>query len=151
MSDISLAYSVTRTELALADLLLQDPAAGYEVVRMGPGSRAWRRETIKSAYVHGETQVSAVLDIQTAPLVLRIKGATHSQADTRLDAVIDAFSQFVYYVGVIIDGVTWVWECFPADIGIDEGGEIGKFHWMAKMFEVTLSIPRNPIPVSGTV
>lgn len=151
MPDIAISYAITRGELGLADLALQDLANGYEVIEFGPGSRSWRKETVKSAYVHGETLVSAVMDVQVAPLKMRVRGSTHAIADSRLKTVLDAFSQFVYSIGVVIDGVTWIWTCQPADISVGESGDINKFQWMAKMFEVTASIPRNPVPLSGSL
>lgn len=151
MADLSLAVVFTRPELGLADLAVQDPANGYEVASIGPGSRSWRRETVKNQYVHGETQVTAVLDAQQWPVTIRVSGATLAQANARLDALIDAVSQFAYYSGVIIDGEGWIWACGPADLSVGESGEFSKFHLMAKIFEVTMTIPRNPVPFSGTI
>lgn len=151
MPDLSLDVAITRTELALADLLIQDPANGYEVVRLGPGSRSWRKETVKNAYVHGDTLVNAVLDVQVAPMTIRVSGLTLATANSRLETLLDAFSQFSYSLGVIIDGETWVWVCQPADASVGEGGSFNKFHTMAHMYEVTLSIPRNPVPISGVL
>lgn len=151
MPDLSLAIVFTRPELGLPDLQVQDPANGYEIASIGPGSRSWRRETIKNQYVHGETLVTAVLDAQTWPVVVRVAGGSLAQANARLDALVDAVSQFAYYSGVVIDGETWIWACGPADLSVGESGEFSKFHLMAKIFEVTMDIPRSPVPVAGTL
>lgn len=148
---ITLFVDITRTLLSLSPLVLEDPTNGYSVFKLGPGDASWRNETVESAYAHGHTLVSAVKDIQRAPLGVRVRGSSASQLDSRLDTLLDAFSQFVYYVGVITDGVTKVWQCDPADWTIGEAGEFNKYHMMAKIYEVSLIIPRQPVPTSGSI
>lgn len=148
---LTLDCQVTRAELSLGTLYLQDPANGYQVVEVGPGAMSWRRETVVSPYVHGNTLVGAVKDQLTIPITVQIKGSSASQLDTRLDVVLDAFSQFFYGVGVVIDGVTKAWLCQPADWSVGEGGKFNKHHLMSKMYEVTLNVPRHPVPFAGSM
>lgn len=148
---LTLACEISRTELALANLALEDEANGYEIVSLGPGALSWRRETVRSPYVHGETLVTAVKDLSIAPMTVRVKASSAATLDTRLDALLDAFAQFEYSIGVTIDGVSKIWTCQPADLSVGDGGEFNKYQLMAKMYEVTLSIPRHPVPTSGSM
>lgn len=152
MPDLSLFYGVTRTELGLAELALEDPVNGYSIVRMGPGAASWRRETVTSPYCHGDTLVAAVRDAQIAPLTVRVRADTPTTLDTRLATLLEAFSQYEYYTGIITDGaVSKQWRCSPADWSVGESGEMNKFHLMSNIYEVTFSIPRQPIQIAGSI
>lgn len=151
MSNLNLTIAVTRTLLALDPLYLDGTGNGYEIFKLGPGSTSWRKEVVESPYTHGNTLVSAVKDIQNAPLGVRVRGSSAAQLDSRLDTLLDAFSQFSYYLSVVIDGETKVWLCEPADWSVGEDGEFNKFHLMAKIYEVSFDIPRQPVPTSGSI
>jgi hypothetical protein len=151
MPILAINLQITRTELGLGNLELEDPANGYQVVSFGPGATSWRRDTVNSPYVHGSTLINAVMDLQIAPLVVRVKGVTATQKESRLGVLIDALSQFLYGIGSIIDGVSYVWICQPADYSIGDGGEFNKFHEKNLMTEVVFMIPRNPVPYQGVL
>lgn len=152
MANLTLSVLVARAELSLSDLQLSDPSNGYEVFGVGPGALSWRRESVRSPYINGETLVGAVKDVMSASLGVRIRASSAATLDSRLDTVLDAFGQFTYNVTVVIDGVSRTWKCEPADYSVSEGeGGFNKFNLMNKYHEVSFSIPRQPIPVSGTV
>ena len=145
------AASVTRTELALADLDLNDKTT-YGVMAAGPGAKSWRRQTAESPFMHGRALVGAVLDTEVAPLRIRVKGSTDSVLNTNLNALLRAFEQFTYDLTLTIEGVTYTWRCEPADYTIgDRGGEINTFVRLANQEWVSFEIPRNPIPVAGVI
>lgn len=153
MPNLSLSVRVTRALLSLGDLGLQDPTNGYEVISGGPGTVGWRLTTVQSQYVHGNTLVSAVKDVSIAPLKIRVKASSHGTLDSRLDTLLDAFSQFSYFLGWTIEGVTEkLWLCQPANYSVSsDGAELSKFHLMAKQYEVSLEIPRHPQPITGSI
>jgi hypothetical protein len=151
MVDMTLSYQVTREELGLGNLELQDPANGYEVVRFGPGAMAWNRQTVKSPFIHGEVLVGATMGLETAPLTVRVRASTAAALDSRLAVLLAAFSQFAYFAGADINGQPYIWACQPADWSVGENGEFNKFHVMAKIAEVSLSIPRDPTPTAGVI
>lgn len=150
MPNLTITGTITRTELALADLAFQD-AGVYQVVSAGPGALGWRREVATSPYVHGETLVSAVKDVGRAPLVVRALGTSASQLDTRIAALVRAFEQFSYSITLTIDGVVKTWTCEPADYAPGDSGTLDKFGLMAKMQEIHFDIPRHPVPVAGSM
>jgi len=151
MPDMTLSVHVSRAELALSNLELNDPANGYDVISVGPGSTSWRRETVKSPWVHGETLINAVKDVGIAPLSIRVMGSSAAQKETRLGALLAAFSQFNYVQTVTINGVGYAWACQPADWSVGDDGEFEKFFEMTHRSQVKLSIPRYPVPSDGVL
>lgn len=151
MADLATSGSVTRTELALAALSLQQ-AGAYEILPgTGPGALSWRREVARSPMVHGEVLVGAVKDIQIAPLAIRVIGTTASQMWARVGELTAAFEQFSYSLSLVIGGVTFTWLCQCADWSSGDGGEFQKFHLMSHQTEVRFQIPRHPVPTAGSV
>lgn len=150
-SELATDGSVTRSELSLAALDLQQ-AGIYEILPgSGPGGLSWRRQTVRSVMMHGEALVGAVKDVQVAPLGVRVYGTTQSQLWSRVRTLLDAFEQFSYSLTLVIGGITFTWECQPADSVVGEGGEFQKFHLMSLQTDVQLTIPRSPIPTAGSV
>lgn len=149
---ITKVATVTRTELALGDLALEEEGV-YKLMRdaVGPGDGSWRREVSKSAYVHGETLVGAVKDVMTAQLGVRVLASSISLLQTRVSTLLTAFSQFSYNLTITLDGSTWQWKCEPADYAIGDGGVFQDLHLLAYQQEVRLNIPRHPIPLQGSV
>ena len=150
MTDIAVACFITRTELALADLNLND-GSNYKVIGIGPGSLEWNRQYAGSPYVHGEVLVNAVKAQGNLPMSIRCKGTTQSAREANVAALCRALEQFVYNITLTIEGVTYTWQCDPADYSLDEKGEISKFHRLAKQTVVTAQVPRHPIPIAGSV
>lgn len=155
MASLTLNVKVGRDLLSMGDLDLENYPA-YEVVAGGPGSISWRRQTVDSPYVHGSLLVSAVKDLEYAPLTIRVRGSNDDEVDDRLAVLIQAFSQFAYYLYWDIgSGVTQKkWGCQPADwdyVSTEGQGSFDKHRLMAKMYEVTFNIPRHPQPITGSV
>lgn len=149
MSSLTLSVHVSRAELALSNLELSDPVNGYNVISVGPGSTSWRRETAKSPWVHGEVLINAVKDVGIVPLGVRVFASSAATKETRLGALLAAFSQFEYVMTITINGVAYAWSCQPADWSIGENGSFDKFYEMVHQTEVSLSVPRVPVPSVG--
>lgn len=151
MTDMTLSVVVTRAELSLSNLELQDPANGYSIYKIGPGAVSWRRETAKAMYAHGGTLVTAVKDLQVFPMGVRVRASSAATKETRLAVLLAAFSQFSYTVITTINGIDYTWVCQPADWSTGEGGEFDKFYEMVHMTQVDLSITRSPTPSTGVM
>lgn len=150
MTNISVSCSITRTELALADLNLSD-SSNYKLIGIGPGTLEWNRQYASSPYVHGEVLVNAVKSQGNLPLSVRCLGSTQSSREANVAALCRALEQFIYNLTVTVEGVTYTWQCDPADYSLDDKGEISKFHRLAKQTVVTAQVPRHPIPIAGSV
>lgn len=149
MTDLSIAVGVSRTDLGLGTLSIND--GNYKIMRggLGPGGITWRRQTTSSPFTHGVLQTNAVKEETTMILGVRVKGSSEDDCQDNIDILLRAFEQYSYFLSADIGGHSWVWQCYVADSVVGDGGAIQPFHMMAHQQEVTLSIPRNPIPYSG--
>ena len=126
MADLDIELTVTRDELALADLTVSR-ANGYSIVKegIGPGRSTWRRITTTSPWVHGNQLVHAVREAPSMQVAVRVTGTSHSNLWTRINTLTDAFSQFDYDLTFTIEGVTFTWDrCQPADFSVGNDGQI---------------------------
>lgn len=110
---MSLSVWVTRTELGLADLQLNQ--LPYKVSDWDPGQQAWRRTWVDSQMVHGRVLLHAAKEVRFGALDLLVAGDTQAGRDTNRTALTNAFSQFDYEVRRDIDGHVQAWRCEPAD------------------------------------
>lgn len=148
--DLSFTGYVTRTELALGNLTLNDST--YRVIRQagwGPGDIEWDRQTVESPFIHGDFLVNAKKTQVTAPLGIRVTGSSRTDCQNKLATLLRAFEQFSYFISFTLEGVTWTWLCQPADYSVGDGGALQPFHLMSNKQEVRFSIPRYPTPYSG--
>lgn len=144
------AAAVTRTELVLGDLNLNDGTT-YQVVQAGPGARRRRRKTVTSDWVHGELVIASPLAGVDRQLRVRCKASTGGGLSTAITAVIAAFSQSTYTVSGTFDtGFPFQWNyCTEADIEPGDGEYMDKFSLHSHQQELVLSIPSSPISGSG--
>ena len=128
-------------------------ANGYEIDAdgLGPGPRTYRRETAQSPFVRGRFLIDTQLDTMQAPVTIWVGGSTASQLNTRVAALLAAFDQLSYQLDVVIDGVTYSWLCEPADSTVGTGGVFDFWELGAFQQTVSLVIPRDPLPVAGSV
>lgn len=157
MSDqLTITASVSRDSLGLADLNIDDGSA-YELVTAGPGLRRWVRDLAVAPAVHGAAQVSARMDLQVAPVSVRVLASTKASLDTRSAALVAAFSQLRFNLTITIDGGTETWKCFAADGGPSADGSSSDGSWdkyglLAAYRQVyAFQVPRQPVPVDGVM
>lgn len=147
MSDLTISLHVTRSELGLGNLDLNDQtnyrAAGNE---LNPGAVQWRREVVNSPFVHGGVVMDAVRDTTQGTLSLYAYGTTIPQLKSNVDTAVEAFSQDEYKVVFTHEGATWTWLCTQADY---ETG-FTTFHLGARMTPIRFSFFRwSPGPGSS--
>lgn len=119
---------------------------GYNIARngIGPGAVSWRRITVQSPFVSGRTLVHAIRDVGEVPIKLRVVGDDAEDVHEKINALLQAVSQFSYTITVDIDGVVYSWEAEPADWSVGEGGSWQDLHLRSNTQDVSLSIPVNP-------
>jgi hypothetical protein len=156
---VSITASVTRATVPggpLADLPLV--SADYDIDFVGPGALAWQRVTVESKWVHGRFLVSARKDVEIMPLGVEVSGATAAGLDASTRALLDAFEQWSYDLTVVADGVSHTWRCEPAEYAPAGGRSGGRgtyepFGLQAPVFvqSYVFQIPRNPVPIAGSM
>lgn len=147
---MSLDLTVTITDGTLSDLALT-AANGYLNPRGGisPGQRVWRRQRVTSPYVHGGILVGQVLDIETVGLHILVEAASSAELETRMAALIDRMEQPSYVLQVEIDGVTYRWQCEPADSSVGDEGAFDAPKFMLFRQALRFQVPRQPVPLDG--
>lgn len=148
MSDLDLV--VTITDGTLSDLALI-PANGYRNLRggLGPGARVWRRQVAESPFVHGRILVGQSLDTEVATLHVLVEATSSAQLETRMADLLTRMEQPSYVLQVVIDGVTYRWQCECADSAPGDGGLFKALDLMRYQQALRFSVPRHPVPLDG--
>lgn len=144
---MTLSGSITRTELSLSALALNDD--NYSIVEWGPGELTWRRSSVGSPFVDGTYLVNAVKDQMSVSARIRVTGSNKGDCMNKVGTLLRAFEQSSYTLTVIVDGTTFSYACEPADWSWGEGGQFQKFHNEAYKQEIGLMIPRLPNALAG--
>lgn len=145
---LTITCAISRTELALAQLDLEDPG-NYQVTKFSDGGRHWERQLVTSRYTHGARKVGrAVLAHGQVQVGIRCYGTTRAALEARVADMVNAFSQGYYTFGINIDGELWQYACWEADIEV-ANGDYDKFALAAHQQEYRLTMPRDPISANA--
>lgn len=148
MGDLTITATISRTDLALADLALEDPGT-YRIVELSTGTVTWRRETVESPNVRGRGLIGAVQDTKTGRIVIRASASSAAALATRTATLTDAFEQLGYTLTVTIDGVTHSWACECADWAPGTDGAVDKFELADRQRTLAFTWPHDPVPLAG--
>lgn len=137
--------TISRTELALSPLAFT-PANGYFIQRngFGPGEVSNRKTYVQSPYVIGQQLVHVVKDLATSSLTVRVQGSSHSDMIDKLEVLCEAFEQFNYTLTIVIDGISYVYDCDTADYAIGDGGQLDDMWLRSDTQLVTFDVPHKP-------
>jgi hypothetical protein len=122
------------------DLTITD-GDDYELVSVVATGRSWRRRTVEGTYMHGRALLGAVLDAGTLTVQVRCKGDSWVSTANRYQELLPYVTPLSYEVTVTIEGVATTYTCEPADVE----APLEKFSAMAKLLDVTLTIPVSPL------
>lgn len=137
--------TISRTELGMSSLSLQDTTYAVMNNSINGGVVQWRREVAVSPYVAGETEIGSVKDQVRSALTIRVTAGSHAALQTAVSTLVSAFSQKSYTLTLGFDGVTYAWTCGRADysIAFDEAMRL------RSVARCTFVLPRSPVPASG--
>jgi hypothetical protein len=137
--------SVSRPELGLADLNLNDHVNYYVAPGIFGGTVSWRRQTVQSPWIEGQFTVGAVRDQVEDKFVVEVLGADQPSLQVNLQNLIKAFSQSSFNLTVQLDTAYYTYACEASDYTIDWTNT----RFMAKQVQVSFSLRRSPVPVNG--
>jgi len=140
VADLDVSVVVSRTG---ADLELND-GTKYTVVDLSPGGRTWRRSTVEGRYQHGRKSIGEVIDTASMSFTVRVMGTSFANAMVNAVAMRDALAQHAYTVTTVIEGVTQVFVCEPADMDIVGRDGWNKYEIARKRHTYVLTIPYDP-------
>lgn len=142
---MNLSVRVTRDELALADLQLNDGVKYHTTPDIDPGQVSWRRESATSPYVDGEFTISRAKEESEGKVTIEVVATSQSLLRTYIGDLINAFTQEEFNLIFDIDGAVYTWTCEAADYAVK--WEHIRFHSFHAL--VGFQFPRSPIPVAG--
>lgn len=141
MADIAITALVSRSELSLADLNIDDDVNYRLGANIDYGTVSWRRETVQSPYFAGRVPVHEVKDAVESKLVVYVLGSSHAVLNTNIQTLIEAVTeQYRWELKLTIEGVLHSWDCERADYQIAVATETMN----ARFVPVNLSFVRNP-------
>jgi hypothetical protein len=144
---LTLTAYVTRDELGLGDLDIND-GVNFKVAGafMG-GSVAWQRNNVSSPYIDGDITVSRRRGDIVEPVEIWVYGDNHTELRDNLGELLTAFTQENYNLSFNFDGRNRKYDCKCADYTVSY--EQAFVH--SKMHKVVFNIPRNPIAIYGGI
>lgn len=143
MLTVSCTISRDQVDGGLPPLDLDDEDAGYEVLGISPGDRAWEHEWARSPVVGGALPVSRRRALMTAVVLVRVSGGSAAEYAERRDALLAATDQGRYTLRPTIDGQQEVWVCHAATAAPADG-ELKGTDLVLHRQTYRLSIPRQP-------
>lgn len=150
MPDLSLSCLLTRSQLGLADLELNDHDNYYLASDFLTGAQSWNRQQITSPFTDGSVTTYRTMQVVTRQLTVEVLtgGAeTTTALLANLGALINALGQDSFHIKVTVDGQQLVYQAEAADYTLQWDGP----RTIAKQLQVQAQVPCQPIPLAGAV
>lgn len=136
---------ISRLELSLAPLDLNDHVNYQVASEILGGSQTWRRMSVSSPYVDGEYTVNATRGRVEERFGVQVYAEDQQTLQENIGLLVDAVSQFRFQLRLEMDEAVYIWQCEAADYTLD----FNQSRMMAKRALVNLLIPRSPKLVRG--
>lgn len=143
---MSRQITITRTELGLSSLNLNDPTNGLFVSDdWRPGGVVWERyEASTSPFAHGTTIVAQRKINQDEIFTIYINALSSATYNARLSEIKEALSQFRYDITINWDGKSVSYGAVGAGDIVYEGDRVDPVLHRAGWHAFTITIPRRP-------
>lgn len=141
MADLDVNAWVTRTELQMSNLQINDGTV-YTLARgLNPGTVSWRKQTVESPFYEGRYVVHEVKDAVEVKIPIYVHGTTHTNLDLNINALIEAFAhQSSFDLHVEVENRPYAWTCERADY------EVGFVAEMLQAFRVPVHFTTMRVP-----
>lgn len=145
MPNLSMDVSVTRSLLGLSDLHINDHV-NYALAPAFLGATVqWNRNQVSSPFLDGAVTVTRTRQMVTETIAVEVFGANQSTVQLHASQLIDAFLQDNFVLSVVIEGATQSYQCETADYQVAWTGP----RWIQNQLQVSFSVPRQPVALSG--
>lgn len=142
---LPVAAWVTRDELGLDDLDIDDGDRYVMTNKVNPGSVSWSRQQVESNFVHGAFTIGRRKDLSTMEMVINVEADHFHNLTNYVEELVEAFEQDTFRLHIEVEGRTYEWMCETADHAVS--WDPVRVH--NRRVSVAFSIPRQPIPVRG--
>lgn len=138
---------LTRGELSLGRLELNQGNFRIDGADLDPGATTWQRTTADSPWVHGDVEIHRVKSAAVIEVGLYISGVSVAELNQYKTVLAQAVEQTRFQYHRIRDGIETAWLCRSADYSI------GSPYLLERQLvcRAKLIIPRNPVPLVGVV
>ena len=143
----TVSVSVTRTSLALGNLDLSDHVNYYTSGEIFGSTVAWRRATVKSAYVESEFTVNRVRGLVEEKFAVNVLAPDQVTMATNIGALVTAFTQDTFNLTVQLDAQPYTYACEASDYTMD--WQIARMHSLQT--EIKFTLRRSPVPINGPI
>jgi hypothetical protein len=148
MADLSLSVAVTRAQLGLGNLNINDHISYYCAAQFLGGSMTWNRQQISSPYMDGSVTVNRTRGVVMEPVAVEVLGSTDTALQTNMATLLAALSQDTFDLLVGIGSAQYQYLCEAADV--QNAGWSGP-RMIAKQAQIVFQVPRQPVPILGGV
>lgn len=143
---LSVTATVTRADLGLSPLNINDHSNYSLSPSVFGGSSTWERNRVSSPWVDGEITVSRRRATVTDTFVINVYGSNQADMLANIQELVQAFSQNSYHLTLTMNGTVYQYMCEAADYTVEWGY---KMH--SNQTTVTFQVPRKPQPSNGGV
>lgn len=148
MADLDLSVKITRDELALADLEINDFVDYYVTNEFLGGSVSWNRVRATGPFTDGGPEISATRDPVNEPLGVEILGSSTADALAKLAVLTTALHQRNFDMKVRVSGTLVLhYSCNRADSQLIWTGPRA----IAGQLQAKFTVPRQPRPLVGAI
>ena len=141
---LTVAATVTRTDLGLSTLNINDHvnyALGSQILG---GTVSWERNQVNSPWVDGDITVSRRRPNVQESVQINVYGDNQTEMLANIKEITEAFSQNSYQMTVTLNGQVYRYQCESADYSVEWGVKMHSSQCM-----VMFSVPRRPIALAG--
>lgn len=141
---LSFTGHITRTNLGLGFLNINDGVNYSMTDRIMGGTVSWDRNQVNSPWVDGDVTVFRRRGNVTDSIGFNVYGANHGEIRNNLVILVDGFSQDEFSIFLTMDGATYQYECETADYTLD-----WDYKMHSNMATINFQVPRKPVAFQG--
>jgi hypothetical protein len=148
MPDLGFTTQISRDDLGLAALTLNDHINYYVAGTFMSGSLSWNRNQISSPWTDGSATTYRYREMVTENITLECLGGpkdTQAALYANISAAIAAFSQDNFLLSIVTAGQQVEYQCEAADYQVAWDGP----RMIARQLQVIFQVPRQPMPLEG--
>lgn len=146
MADLTVNAAISRTELSLADLDIDDGVNYILGNGVQAGAVSWRKETVTSPFYEGRFVVHEVKDAADLKFLVYVIGETYPAVNTKVATLLQAVTeQYSYELKLNVQGQQHTWVCERADYEV----AFATTTVNALKIPVQITTMRHPAPTAG--
>lgn len=139
------AATVTRSDLGLADLNINDGTNFKVSNEILGGTVTYDRNVVSSPYVNGDITVHRRRANVQERFAVYVYGSSQAVLRANVKTLIDAFSQDTFNVTISLDSDPNTYQCEASDYTV----EWSNAHIFSLQVRVMFNLNRKPIPLAG--